>query len=360
MYFCKSQRFLLEHFLRIDTSRPEGWLSALQILTTSPRLSRKILSPKNRGEFRARLSSLQSDNLSVLGCYLRNPSMISGVNAGFATIVMPVEGQVDFKVLGNHYLCGPWMPFLLEPDEDFHATLSEETHILIIQLPCLTVSGERPSFRRRRGPLVELIAAFLFETPFFCDYKHAQSRLEQFSAELYEFTESDRALPTELDHRKQVRSDRRLCSAIQLMNDELDTDIDIESIASRSGLSLRNLHYLMRQYIGQSPYQYLRGRRLIKARESIIRNYPENISIAQHALNSGFQHTGRFSGYYEKHFGEYPSQTLSTLDHLKQLSGKVRASRDGDGNTRQQWLTSFARSTTDRVRTNAALNEQEP
>ncbi|NMT62307.1 helix-turn-helix transcriptional regulator [Marinobacter orientalis] len=328
-------------------------------MTNSPRLSRKILSPSGRGDFRARLSCIQSGNLNVLGGYLRNASLISGANAGSAAIVMPVEGRVDFKVVDDHCLCGPWMPFLLEPDEDFHATLSEDTHLLIVQLPCLTRSGYRAAIRHHQALFADLFSDFLYETPFFRDYRHALSRVEHLSRLLYRLIEADYLPPREPTERKHVRDDRRLCNAIQLMHGELDTDINIESIASRSGLSLRNLHYLMKQYIGQSPYQYLRGRRLIKARESIIRGYPENTSIAQHGMNWGFQHAGRFSSYYEKHFGEYPSQTLSELDHLKELTDKVISVRDESENTRQQWLTSSAVSAVDRASTNPDLEKQE-
>lgn len=358
MYFCNSQNFVLEHFLRMDTSRPESYLSALQILTASPRLSRKVLGSPVGNEFRARLSFLRSDNLNVLGGYLRNASMMSGASAGSATIVMPVEGKVDFEVVDGHSLCGPWMPFLLEPDEDFHATVADETHLLIVQIPRLQGTGYRPQVRRHQALLADLFTDFLYETSFFRDYKHAQSRLEHLCRQLLGLIELDRSPAQEPGGREQVRADRRLCNAIQLMNDELGADINIESIASRSGLSLRNLHYLMKQYVGQSPCQYLRSRRLIKARESIIRDYPENTSIAQHGLNWGFQHAGRFSSYYHRHFGEYPSQTLSELDHLRELTDKVRSVRDKSGNTRRQWLTSSAVSAADRAGTNSGLETE--
>lgn len=343
MYSCSSQSFVLEHFLRQDTSKPEDWLSALQTLSTSPRLSRKILpSPKN-ASFRARLSLLQANNLSILGSYLRNPSIISGANAGSATIIMPVEGRVDFQVMDDNCLCGPWTPFLLEADEDFHATLSEETHLLIVQLRLIEGTGSRrPAFRQQQPVLSDLLTSFLYETPFFRDYKHAKNRLEHLSAQLYAVLDGGCLPPPALKSQKRVRDERRLCNAIQLLNDEVETHINIQSIASRSGLSLRNFHYLMKRYTGLSPYNYLRGRRLIRVREAIIQDYPEKISIAQQALNFGFQHAGRFSAYYHQHFGEYPNETLSTLDYLKQMTDHVKSIDDDSGNISHYWLTSSA------------------
>lgn len=347
MYACNSQSFVLEHFLRMDTFRPESWLSALQVLTDSPRLSQKILAQTDNSNFRGRLSFLASDNLSVCGFYTRHASMIAGVNAGSVAIVMPVEGTVDFRVTDKHHLCSPWVPFILEPREDFHATLSDETHLLIVQLPCLGEARYRFTLQSHLDRLVERLTALLYETPFFRGYEHAQSRLERFAGKLYDCFEADSSLFSEQPTRKQVSDDGRLCKAIQLLNKVLDSDIDIEAVASHSGLSLRNFHYLMKKYTGQSPYQYIRGRRLIKAREAIIQDYPDSVSIAQQAFNWGFQHAGRFSSYYRQHFGQYPKQTLSELDHLKQLTQSVRSAGDDRGEIRKYWLTSSAK----RVRT---------
>lgn len=343
MYACSSQSFVLEHFLRIDTSQPESWLSALQVLTDSPRLSQKILTLTDNSNFRGRLSFLSSDNLNVCGFYTRHASMISGANAGCVAIVMPVEGTVDFKVTDEHRLCGPWTPFILEPHEEFHATLSDETHLLIVQLSCLDDARYRHALQNQQDRLAERLTAFLYETPFFHDYEHAQSRAERLSRKLYDCFEGGSSSCSDLLIMKKVSDDGRLCKAIQLLNQELDSDIDIKAVASHSGLSLRNFHYLMKQYTGQSPYQYIRGRRLIKAREAIIQGYPDRISIAQQAFNWGFQHAGRFSSYYRQHFGEYPKQTLSELDHLKQLTQSVRSAGGDPGEVREYWLTSSAK-----------------
>lgn len=104
------------------------------------------------------------------------------------------------------------------------------------------------------------------------------------------------------------------------MNQELQKEeISIELIARRSGLSLRNFHYLMKEYTGQSPYQYIRGRRLIRVREALIRDWTASLGIADHAREWGFQHAGRFANYYHRHFGEYPHQTLRKQEQLRQF-----------------------------------------
>lgn len=342
MYPCGSQSFVLEHFLRIDTARPDSWLAALQVLTDSPRLSQKVLTLTEHNNFRGRLSFLPSDNMNVCGFYTRHASMISGANSGSVAVIMPVEGTVDFKVNDEHRLCGPWTAFILDPHEEFHATLSDETHLFIVQLSRLGEARYRYTFLNHQGQLAEQLTAFLYETAFFHDYTHAQRRSERFSRQLYECFDRGNFSCSELPLRIKVSDDGRLCKAIQLLNRALHSDIDIKAVASRSGLSLRNLHYLMKKYTGQSPYQYIRGRRLIKAREAIVQDYPDKIGIAQQAFNWGFQHAGRFSGYYRQHFGEYPKQTLYDLDHLKQLTQSVRTPGHNPDEIRKYWLTSCA------------------
>lgn len=337
MYLCKSQSYVFEHFIRLNTTRPESWVSALQVLTTSPQLSMKT----DRSEFQARLSFLASGDLSVCGSYLKPASEVTGANAGTTAIVMPVSGTATFEEMDGRFICGPWTPFVLEPHEDFHAVLSEETHLLIIQMAHLRQNRYRHLCRRDKTVLRDILSSFLYETPFFRSHEHALTRLDQLAIRLYGLVDGQQRAPApKTEGRRRIGDDRRLCKAIELINEELNSDIRIESVASDSGLSLRNLHYLMKQHIGQSPYQYIRGRRLIRAREAIIHDYPNNIRIAEQAGEWGFQHAGRFSGYYLKHFGEYPNETLRELDRLKQYTSQVMAIKNETTAPTHYWISS--------------------
>ncbi|MFW5823467.1 MAG: helix-turn-helix domain-containing protein [Marinobacter sp.] len=343
MYVCKSQSYVLEHFLRLNTVRPESWLSALQVLTNSPGLSQKILFPQAGKAFQARLSFLPSEKLNICGTYLQDASQVSGANADSMAVIMPVSGTVTFEVMDDRCLCNPWTPFVLDPNEDFQATVSDESHLLIIQMTGLGSSRYRRNLQQQQAWLANLLSGFLYETPFFRNHDHALIRLERLSEQLYSIVDEQQGVPVPAsDRRKRIGDDRRLCKAIQLMNEELGTDIHIASIASRAGLSLRNLHYLMKQYTGQSPYQYIRCRRLIRAREAIIRDYPGSTSIAEQADRWGFQHPGRFAAYYLKHFGEYPNETLRGLDRLKQYTDQVKSVHTAATTPAHYWLSSSA------------------
>jgi AraC-like DNA-binding protein len=336
MDLCSSQEFLLEHFLRLDTSDPEIWLSALQDRTHLPIISQKFVVPLANTIFRARLSFVSSHSLNAVGIYLNKSSIISGVNMSSTAIIMPIAGRIDFETGSSRYVCDPWKPFVLDPHEDFRATLSGETHIFAIQLNALTGRGYRYFFEQCQAQLLDALYLFLGGTPFFKNYQHAQKQLENLNRVLLELIGPGR-LPS-AEPRKKISDDRRICKAIALINEELLLEIDIESIAKRSGLSLRNLHYLMHDHIGQSPYQYVRGRRLIKARQAIIQGYSEKTTIAQQAMKWGFLHTGRFSKYYYAAFGEYPKDTLSVLARLEKNRRNVKVLRDQADNAESRWL----------------------
>ncbi len=134
MRTCNTQFFVLEHYLRIASGNPKSWLSALQALTGSPRLSQEMEASTGCADFYSRLSFLTAENVSVCGIYLRSASSIVGSNAGSATIIMPVQGSVDFEVEGRHFCCPPGVPFVLRPNAEFRARLSSEVHLFIVQI----------------------------------------------------------------------------------------------------------------------------------------------------------------------------------------------------------------------------------
>jgi len=88
--------------------------------------------------------------------------------------------------------------------------------------------------------------------------------------------------------------------------------VRIEDLCATSGLSCRGLENLFHDFLGLSPHQFLRHHRLHHVRKT-LRQRPcvRPGDIKQVALDHGFWHLGRFSGYYRNLFGESPSQTGS-------------------------------------------------
>ncbi|PHQ24621.1 hypothetical protein CLH62_17175 [Marinobacter guineae] len=342
MRACSTQFYVLEHYLRLATKIPEDWLSSLQIMTRSPRLSMEVdLAGKHQG-FCSRLAFLEAGGINVCGVYLKSASSICGSNASTSAIIFPLHGTVDFDINGKHFVSAPGVPFILDPDVEFCARLSPELHLLIVQLSQPTfLKGIRPP-QHGDSELVKLLESYLVETAFFRDHQHANQRTCLLGNALNNYFSEGRLETRELKNKVLIGTDRRLCQAFELINDNLKTTVDLEAIAKGSGLSLRNLYYLMRKYTGMTPYGYCQSRRLIKARESLICHHSENPVIADHALRQGFNHAGRFSSYYYDHFGEYPSETLQNLTALKQNAEKVLSVDAGAMKRKKYWYTSSA------------------
>ncbi|WP_417566073.1 AraC family transcriptional regulator [Marinobacter sp.] len=316
MRACSSQFFVLEHYLRLATRKPDRWLSSLQVLTGSTSLSQEVRRSDGQEDFFARLAFLQAEHINLCGIYLHSAVKIFGANAEASTIVMPLQGSVEFKVEGQHFLCAPGIPFVLEPNAEFCASVSDGAHLFIVQL-AQPLSQESNALPESGDPkLASVLDSFLVETPFFRNHEHAMERVRRFERALALYRDNGVWFDSKRRGRPRVGDERRICQAVHLINERLELGVEFESIARDSGLSLRNLYYLMKKYTGMTPYNYCRSRRLIKARESLICSYPEGPLIAEHALRCGFNHLGRFSSYYREHFGEYPSETIRNLESL--------------------------------------------
>jgi len=84
--------------------------------------------------------------------------------------------------------------------------------------------------------------------------------------------------------------------------------VAVADLVAVSGVSARSLFAAFRSHRGCSPMAFLRARRLERAHTQLSAT-PQR-SVAEVALECGFEHLGRFSGAYRQRFGESPSETL--------------------------------------------------
>jgi AraC-like DNA-binding protein len=88
-----------------------------------------------------------------------------------------------------------------------------------------------------------------------------------------------------------------------------DEPITAQLLATVVGVSVRTLYTGFRKHRGYTPIEFLRLVRLRRVRAALLAA-PPGSSVNQLALRWGFNHLGRFSALYRKHFGESPSETL--------------------------------------------------
>jgi AraC family ethanolamine operon transcriptional activator len=84
----------------------------------------------------------------------------------------------------------------------------------------------------------------------------------------------------------------------------------IDALCQRLRTSRRTLQNSFRQVADTTPVHYLRSVRLNAVRRRLMSTLPAELSIAQAATDSGFDHLSHVGRRYKTLFGELPSRTL--------------------------------------------------
>lgn len=85
--------------------------------------------------------------------------------------------------------------------------------------------------------------------------------------------------------------------------------LTIPDVAAAVGVSVRALQAGFRQYRDSSPKEFLKSRRLERARAQLLRGEPAT-TVRSTASAAGYTHMSRFAADYKQRFGEAPSDTL--------------------------------------------------
>jgi AraC-like DNA-binding protein len=94
-----------------------------------------------------------------------------------------------------------------------------------------------------------------------------------------------------------------------------DRVLSMPELCTIIGTSQRTLTICCREFLGMSPGQYLRRRRLSRVRKSILKADPNTATVNKIARSQSFTDLGRFAASYREAFGETPSMTLHRLRH---------------------------------------------
>ena len=100
--------------------------------------------------------------------------------------------------------------------------------------------------------------------------------------------------------------DARLCAAIEYLNKHIEDPLGVQQLASHVGVSRRWMEYAFRDALGESPYQYIRNRRL-KLAQQLLEEEPA-IKIYQVALRTGFTSAKQLSMAFGQEFGVSPRE----------------------------------------------------
>ena len=105
----------------------------------------------------------------------------------------------------------------------------------------------------------------------------------------------------------QTAAHARFARAETFLLEHATEGISVGDVADAAGLSVRGLQGAFQRHHGIPPLAYLRGIRLLLAREMLEER--ADLPVAEVAHQAGFTHLGRFAAAYRREFGELPRQT---------------------------------------------------
>jgi AraC family transcriptional regulator len=100
-----------------------------------------------------------------------------------------------------------------------------------------------------------------------------------------------------------LKADRRIVRAVDYIHAHLSAQISLGDLATASGLSINLLTKYFRRHTGSSPYAYVIGKRVEKAKHLL---QSTKMPIAQVAVESGFADQAHLSKALRQHFGQTP------------------------------------------------------
>ncbi|WP_025734015.1 AraC family transcriptional regulator [Carnimonas nigrificans] len=100
----------------------------------------------------------------------------------------------------------------------------------------------------------------------------------------------------------------RIAEALQFMHDHYMDAMSIEQLARSAHMSVSHFHHHFKRTTQQSPLQYLKRLRLLKARAMLLGG---DRQVAQAALAVGYRSTSQFSREYKHYFGSSPGKSAA-------------------------------------------------
>ena len=104
-------------------------------------------------------------------------------------------------------------------------------------------------------------------------------------------------------------SPKHVRRARDIIHASLEEAISVTDLAEQVGVSVRSLQAGFRQFIGLTPFEYVRRHRLEKLHRSLMDNDGER-SVTEMMLECGIMNFGRYAQYYRQQYGCRPSDTL--------------------------------------------------
>lgn len=247
---------------------------------------------------------------------------------GFYLLQIPIQGheriQLGTKQFESHQDCAS----MLNPDDEFSMEHSQEANKLFIRI--CKPSLEQFYLHHYQRPLQSVLhftVLHALNTPVGQSIWHLMQWLFQESSQGSLFDQPTSAQRLEdiflahlLDlwgHDQPPKplslapiTPQAIKQAKAFIDEHLAQPLTVPRIATAVGMSTRSLYAGFNEYVGQSPMQFVKQRRLEQVRALLLQADPTQHTVTQLAMQCGFSHLGLFAKDYQQRYGERPSATL--------------------------------------------------
>jgi len=100
----------------------------------------------------------------------------------------------------------------------------------------------------------------------------------------------------------------KVAKVLDLIHSDYETTLTVEDLADKVHMSVAPFHRAFKQVTAESPLQYIKKVRLMKARELIM---AEGLKAADAARKVGYNSASQFSREFKRHFNYTPKESLA-------------------------------------------------
>lgn len=222
-------------------------------------------------------------------------------------LFVPLQGEIHVEVEGGNFTCGAGRMLYLPPALRHSLVASERLGERLIAM--IEVLSWRAAGGGEHAPAVvpasQLVKELVFHLLLHPDIARPQPLREALVVTLSEgLTAASDAGPMESAHFEGKAKDTRLRRALAALREGLADPVSMEAIASRAGLSVRNMNRLFLDELGLTPRQVLIQMRIGRAREMLLEGAP----VTQVALDCGYRSLSSFITAFRQLTGQVPSE----------------------------------------------------
>lgn len=132
---------------------------------------------------------------------------------------------------------------------------------------------------------------------------HLESRALEIAAEALSLIGQDS--PDRDTSGLRPREQRRMWEVHDFLEARLDGDLTLEEVARAAGMSANALQRLFRAAFGMTVFEYVRRRKLERAREAL---QEEGLTVSEAAYRAGYTSSANFATAFRRTFGVPPKQ----------------------------------------------------